>query len=165
MNNKFATSTMLKTTTALIGAMAAAMLPISAFAQVTGSEQIPGSPDGAENGANSDGTSVEFVDISGDGTSVIGFHNKVVSNKSVSEAWIFTPTGATKLAAPTGYLHYVGYGISDNASVIVGEARPTSSFDFTGMVGVKRLNGTPTILAQPTGAGNYKAVVVSGDGM
>jgi hypothetical protein len=32
------------------------------------------------------------------------------------------------------------------------------------MVGVKWLNGTPTILAQPTGAGNYKAVAVSGDG-
>ena len=32
------------------------------------------------------------------------------------------------------------------------------------MVGVKWQSGTPAILAQPTGAGDYKAVAVSGDG-
>ena len=112
MTGTFATNAVLKTTTAIVGALGSvallAGLPAPAFGQVTGSEQIPGSPDGAENGSNSDGNSVDFVDISGDGTSVIGFHNKVVGNKSVLEAWVFTPTGATKLAAPTGYLHYVG---------------------------------------------------------
>jgi uncharacterized membrane protein len=158
----------LKTTTAIVGTLGSVALlvglPAPAFGQVTGSEQIPGSPDSGENGSNSDSNTVEFVDLSGDGSAVIGFHNKLVNNKPVSEAWLFTPTGATKLAAPTGYLHYVGYDISDNASVIVGEAKPTARKHFAGMVCVKWLNGTPTILAQPTGAGNYKAVAVSGDG-
>jgi len=115
MSGTFATSALLKTTTTLVGTLGPlallAAMPAPAFGQVTGSEQIPGSPDGAENGSNSDSNSVEFVDISGDGTSVIGFHNKVVNNLPISEAWVFTPTGATQLAAPVGYLHYVGYGI------------------------------------------------------
>lgn len=159
---------MLKTTTALVGTLGPlallAAMTAPAFGQVTGSEQIPSSPDGAEKGSNSDSNSVEFVDISGDGTSIIGFHNKVVNNLSISEAWVFTPTGARQLAALVGYLHYVGYGISDDASVVVGEAKPAARTNFSGMVGAKWLNGTPTILTQPTGAGNYKAVAVSGDG-
>jgi uncharacterized membrane protein len=168
MTGKFATNALLKTTTAIVGTLGSivllAGLPAPAFGQVTGSEQIPGSPDSAENGSNGDSNTVEFVDISGDGTTVIGFHNKLVNNLPVSEAWVFTPAGATSLMAPTGYLHFTAAGISDDASVIVGEAKPTARTNFSGMVGVKWLDGTPTILAQPTGAGNYRAVAVSGDG-
>lgn len=104
MTGTFATNAVLKTTTAIVSSLGSvallAGLPAPAFGQVTGSEQIPGSPDGAENGSNGDSNTVEFVDISGDGTTVIGFHNKLVNNLPVSEAWVFTPAGATGLMRP-----------------------------------------------------------------
>ena len=117
MTGKFGSNALLKTTTAIVGTLGSvallAGLPAPAFGQVIGSEQIPGSPDSAENGSNGDSNTVEFVDISGDGTTVIGFHNKLVNNLPVSEAWVFTPTGATVLTAPTGYLHFTPAGISE----------------------------------------------------
>ena len=68
MTGKFGFDAALKTTTMVAGtlgtaAMLAAM-PAPAFGQVTGSEQIPGSPDAAENGSPNDATSVKFIDIS-----------------------------------------------------------------------------------------------------
>ena len=154
---------MLRHSTAAM-ALAAGLVagPLHAQAQtsaVTGSTEVPGSPD-----ANDPANLVKFVDISGDGTTVIGHARAVAgqsSNLLARTPYVFTRTGTTRLMLPSGYETGIPVGVSNDGTVVAGtiavplEANTTRAMTWT--------NGTASILSI-AGGNASQGFALSGNG-